>query len=58
MSTSSRGFVHGPGNVGLIKLVCDTDNALLVGATTTGPAGGEALAELVIRRTPLPSLHP
>jgi hypothetical protein len=33
VSTSSRGFVHGPGNVGLIKLVCDTDNALLVGAT-------------------------
>lgn len=37
VSTSSRGFIHGPGNDGLIKLV---------GATAVGPRGGEVLSML------------
>jgi pyruvate/2-oxoglutarate dehydrogenase complex dihydrolipoamide dehydrogenase (E3) component len=45
---SSRGFVHGPGNEGLIKLVVDTDRDVLVGATSIGPTGGETLAGLAV----------
>ena len=45
---SSRGFVHGPGNEGLIKLVVDTDRDVLVGATSVGPTGGETLAGLAV----------
>jgi pyruvate/2-oxoglutarate dehydrogenase complex dihydrolipoamide dehydrogenase (E3) component len=48
VSASSRGFVHGPGNAGLIKLVVDTDRDLLVGATAAGPAGGEVLGMLAL----------
>jgi pyruvate/2-oxoglutarate dehydrogenase complex dihydrolipoamide dehydrogenase (E3) component len=48
VSASSRGFVHGPGNAGLIKLVVDTDRDVLVGATTAGPAGGEVLGMLAL----------
>lgn len=47
-SASSRGFVHGPGNLGLVKLVVDTDRDLLVGATAAGPAGGEVLGMLAL----------
>jgi hypothetical protein len=48
VSASSRGFIHEPGNTGLIKLVVDTDRDLLVGATTAGPAGGEVLGMLAL----------
>jgi pyruvate/2-oxoglutarate dehydrogenase complex dihydrolipoamide dehydrogenase (E3) component len=48
VASSSRGFVHGPGNEGLIKLVIDTDRDVLVGATSVGPAGGETLAGLAV----------
>ncbi|MEL7974644.1 NAD(P)/FAD-dependent oxidoreductase [Isoptericola sp. F-RaC21] len=48
LSASSRGFVHGPGNEGLIKLVEDADAGVLVGATAAGPAGGEILAVLTL----------
>ena len=43
---TSRGFTHGPGNAGLIKLVVDADRDLLVGATAAGPSGGEVLGLL------------
>lgn len=46
VAASSRGFVHGPGNEGLIKLVIDTERDVLVGATSIGPTGGETLAGL------------
>ena len=39
VSTTFCGFIHGPGNVGLIKLVVDTDRDLLVGANCRGPVG-------------------
>jgi pyruvate/2-oxoglutarate dehydrogenase complex dihydrolipoamide dehydrogenase (E3) component len=48
VAASSRGFVHGPGNDGLIKLVVDTDRDLLVGATAVGPAGGEVLGLMAL----------
>lgn len=46
LAASSRGFVHGPGNAGLLKLVIDADRDVIVGATSAGPAGGETLAAL------------
>jgi pyruvate/2-oxoglutarate dehydrogenase complex dihydrolipoamide dehydrogenase (E3) component len=48
LSRSSRGFIHGPGNEGFVKLVEDTDRGLLVGGTTTGPSGGEMLSMLTV----------
>lgn len=46
LAASSRGFVHGPGNEGLVKLVIDDDRGVIVGANSVGPAGGETLAGL------------
>lgn len=45
---SSRGFIHGPGNAGLVKLVVDADTDRLVGATSAGPRGGEVLGLLTL----------
>ena len=45
---SSRGFTHGPGGHGLIKVVEDADRGVLVGATAMGPAGGEILGFLAV----------
>ena len=50
-SVTSRGWIHGPGNDGLIKVVEDADRGVLVGATTMGPRGGDLLGifELAIK---------
>ncbi len=59
MSASTRGWIHGPGNDGVIKLVADTDAGILVGATVAGAAGGEILGLLTLAvhaRIPLTTL--
>ncbi|MFJ3891331.1 FAD-dependent oxidoreductase [Streptomyces rubrogriseus] len=43
LASSTRGWIHGPGGEGFIKLVEDADRGVLVGATSVGPAGGEVL---------------
>ncbi|MFE4019376.1 dihydrolipoyl dehydrogenase family protein [Streptomyces sp. NPDC059101] len=43
LASSTRGWIHGPGNEGFIKLVEDADRGALIGATSAGPAGGEVL---------------
>jgi pyruvate/2-oxoglutarate dehydrogenase complex dihydrolipoamide dehydrogenase (E3) component len=48
LASSSRGFVHGPGAAGLVKLVEDAERGVLVGATVVGPAGGEVLHALAV----------
>jgi pyruvate/2-oxoglutarate dehydrogenase complex dihydrolipoamide dehydrogenase (E3) component len=58
LASSSRGFVHGPGNDGFVKLVADGDE--LVGATSAGPTGGEVLSMLttaVHGRVPISTLR-
>ena len=48
LARSSRGFTHGAGGHGLIKVVEDADRGVLVGATAMGPAGGEILGFLAV----------
>jgi pyruvate/2-oxoglutarate dehydrogenase complex dihydrolipoamide dehydrogenase (E3) component len=48
LATSSRGWIHGPGNWGFMKLVEDADRGVLVGATSAGPWGGETLSMLAV----------
>ncbi len=59
-SVTSRGWIHGPGNDGFIKVVEDADRGVLVGATTMGPRGGDILGifELAIKlQTPSDDLR-
>ncbi|MDN5794811.1 MAG: NAD(P)/FAD-dependent oxidoreductase [Intrasporangium sp.] len=48
IAETSRGFVHGPGGEGVLKVVSDADRSVLVGATAMGPAGGEVLGALSV----------
>lgn len=48
MPASSRGWLHGPGNDGFVKVVEDADRGVLVGATVVGPHGGEVLGLLTL----------
>ncbi len=48
LEESTRGFTHGPGSRGLIKVVEDSDRGVLVGATVVGPFGGEILGFLAV----------
>ena len=45
--SSSRGWIHGPGNDGFIKLIADAGAGMLIGATSAGP-GGEVLGALAV----------
>jgi pyruvate/2-oxoglutarate dehydrogenase complex dihydrolipoamide dehydrogenase (E3) component len=57
---SSRGWIHGPGTTGVVKLVSDIDRDVLVGATVVAPYGGEVLGMLVTAvhaEVPLPVLR-
>lgn len=56
----ARGFTHGPGARGLVKVVADADRDVLVGATVVGPAGGEVLGLLTLAvhaEVPVPTLR-
>lgn len=60
MSRSARGWIHGPGNDGVFKLVEDARSGVLVGATAMGPAGGEVLGALAVAvhaRVPVQTLR-
>ena len=46
--STARGWIHGVGNQGFIKLVEDADRQVLVGATSAGPWGGEVLSALAV----------
>ena len=46
LNESSRGFVHGSGNEGVVKVVVDAARGVLVGATFVGPSGGESVSGL------------
>lgn len=48
MPENSRGWIHGPGNDGFVKLVEDAERGVLVGATVVGPSGGELLGLLTL----------
>ncbi len=48
LEESTRGFTHGPGSRGLIKVVEDAGRGVLVGATVVGPFGGEILGFLAV----------
>jgi pyruvate/2-oxoglutarate dehydrogenase complex dihydrolipoamide dehydrogenase (E3) component len=57
---TARGWLHGTGNEGFIKLVADADSGVLVGATSVGPHGGEVLGLLSLAvhgRVPLSTLR-
>ncbi len=58
--STARGWLHGVGNEGVIKLVTDADLGVLVGATSVGPAGGEVLGLLALAvhaRVPIDELR-
>ena len=50
-SVTARGWIHGPGNDGFIKVVLDAERGTIVGATCMGPRGGDILGifELAIK---------
>ena len=55
-----RAWLHSPGNDGVIKLVIDRNQGVLVGATAAGPHGGEVLGMLslaVHARIPIAQLQ-
>jgi pyruvate/2-oxoglutarate dehydrogenase complex dihydrolipoamide dehydrogenase (E3) component len=59
LRSSSRGFIHGPGNDGFIKLIADRSRGVLIGATSAGPSGGEVLGALSVAvhaEVPIPTL--
>jgi pyruvate/2-oxoglutarate dehydrogenase complex dihydrolipoamide dehydrogenase (E3) component len=48
LSSTTRGWIHGPGGDGFIKLIADRERGVLVGATTAGPAGGEMIGAMSV----------
>ena len=47
IAKSARGWLHGPGTAGLVKVVEDAERGVLVGASVLAPYGGEVLGMLV-----------
>jgi pyruvate/2-oxoglutarate dehydrogenase complex dihydrolipoamide dehydrogenase (E3) component len=55
-----RGWLHGAGNAGVLKLIADRDSGILVGATVAGPRAGDVLGMLglaVHAKVPLAELR-
>ncbi|GAA6526059.1 NAD(P)/FAD-dependent oxidoreductase [Intrasporangium sp. DVR] len=48
LGETTRGWIHGLGEDGFIKLVADGDRGVLVGATVMGPAAGEVIGALAV----------
>ncbi|KUL42050.1 dihydrolipoyl dehydrogenase family protein [Actinoplanes awajinensis] len=48
LNQTSRGFIHGPGNEGFLKLIADADRGVLVGGTTAGQSGGEMIGAVSV----------
>lgn len=48
IASNTRGWIHGAGNDGFVKVVEDADRGVLVGATVVSPNGGEVLAVLTL----------
>jgi len=48
LPSSARGWIQKVDNAGFIKLVEDADRRVLVGATSSGPCGGEVLSMLTL----------
>jgi pyruvate/2-oxoglutarate dehydrogenase complex dihydrolipoamide dehydrogenase (E3) component len=46
--SSARGWIHGPGNDGFVKIIEDADRGVLVCATVASPYGGELLGLLTV----------
>jgi pyruvate/2-oxoglutarate dehydrogenase complex dihydrolipoamide dehydrogenase (E3) component len=60
LAASPRGWLHGRGNAGLVKVVEDAGSGVLVGATVAGPRAGELLGQLTLAvhaRVPSASLE-
>jgi pyruvate/2-oxoglutarate dehydrogenase complex dihydrolipoamide dehydrogenase (E3) component len=60
-AATARGWIHGPGaEHGVIKLVADADQGVLIGGSTMGPAAGEIAGLLVLairERIPVAALR-
>jgi pyruvate/2-oxoglutarate dehydrogenase complex dihydrolipoamide dehydrogenase (E3) component len=55
-----RGWLHGPGSEGVIKLIADKSTGLLIGATVAGPRGGDVMgmvAMAIHAKVPLSTLQ-
>ncbi|HEY7008062.1 MAG TPA: NAD(P)/FAD-dependent oxidoreductase, partial [Jatrophihabitantaceae bacterium] len=48
IASNTRGWIHGPGNDGFVKVVEDAATHTLVGATVVAPNGGEILGVLTL----------
>ena len=48
IASNSRGWIHGPGNDGFVKIVEDAGEGVLVGATVVAPYGGELIGMLTL----------
>ena len=60
LTATFRGWLHGTGTDGLVKLIVDRETGVLVGATSVGPHSGEVLGFLslaVHARVPLADLR-
>jgi pyruvate/2-oxoglutarate dehydrogenase complex dihydrolipoamide dehydrogenase (E3) component len=45
---SARGWIHKAGNDGFIKIITNAERAVVIGATSAGPVGGEVLSGLQV----------